>query len=65
MAALKEAVFSYRLVFTSLSQKYKHAVPSATAVSRKNYSTVENEEKYDVIITGGGMIGATLACAIG
>ncbi|XP_070167133.1 ubiquinone biosynthesis monooxygenase COQ6, mitochondrial [Polyergus mexicanus] len=66
MAALKKAVFSYRLVFTSLSQKCKHAVPSATAVSRKNYSTVvENEEKYDVIITGGGMIGATLACAIG
>jgi len=64
MAALRKTILSHR--FTLLSQKCKHVIASASAVSRKNYSTVvEDEEKYDIIITGGGMIGATLACAIG
>ncbi|XP_029172891.1 ubiquinone biosynthesis monooxygenase COQ6, mitochondrial [Nylanderia fulva] len=65
MAALGEAGVSYRFL-TLFSQKCKYAIPSASAASRKSYSTaVTDEEKYDVIVTGGGMIGATLACAIG
>ncbi|XP_014477633.1 PREDICTED: ubiquinone biosynthesis monooxygenase COQ6, mitochondrial isoform X2 [Dinoponera quadriceps] len=64
MAILRE-VFSSRVIFSLLSQKYKYITPNAVAVSRKNYSTaVENEENYDVIITGGGMIGTTLACSL-
>ncbi|EZA55835.1 Ubiquinone biosynthesis monooxygenase COQ6 [Ooceraea biroi] len=65
MAALREAVLSHRLAFMSLSQNYKRIIPNVAAASRKNYlSTAEQEENYDIIITGGGMVGTTLACAI-
>ncbi|XP_032667953.1 ubiquinone biosynthesis monooxygenase COQ6, mitochondrial [Odontomachus brunneus] len=64
MVVLKK-VFSSRILFSSLLQKYKYVIPNAVAVSKKNYSTAaESEENYDVIITGGGMVGTTLACSI-
>lgn len=65
MVMLRE-LFLSRVIFSSLLRKYKYVIPSATAVSRKNYSTsVESEENYDIIISGGGMVGTTLACCIG
>lgn len=65
MATLGRAALSTRSIFTLLSQNCKYVIPSASA-SSKNYSTAaENVENYDVIIAGGGMVGATLACAIG
>ncbi|KYM93567.1 PREDICTED: ubiquinone biosynthesis monooxygenase COQ6, mitochondrial [Cyphomyrmex costatus] len=55
-----------RLAFTSLSRNCERVIPYANVVSKNSYSTTktENEETYDVIIAGGGMIGTTLACAI-
>jgi len=64
MVALREAMSMYRLV---LASRYcERVIPGATAISKKSYSTTtENGETYDVVIAGGGMIGMTLACAIG
>ncbi|EFN75738.1 ubiquinone biosynthesis monooxygenase COQ6, mitochondrial isoform X3 [Harpegnathos saltator] len=64
MVILKE-VFLSRIVFSSLSQKFKYIISNAAAVSKKNYSTTAgDEESYDIIVTGGGMIGTTMACSI-
>lgn len=67
METLEKAMLSNRLFLLSL-QNYKHVIQSASATSKKTYSTsVEqiNEENCDVIVTGGGMIGTTMACALG
>ncbi|XP_011696914.1 PREDICTED: ubiquinone biosynthesis monooxygenase COQ6 isoform X1 [Wasmannia auropunctata] len=54
-----------RFVLASLSRSRERVIPGATAISRKSYSTTaENEETYDVVVAGGGMVGTTLACAI-
>ncbi|XP_012535074.2 ubiquinone biosynthesis monooxygenase COQ6, mitochondrial [Monomorium pharaonis] len=65
MATLREAILTCRFVLVSLSRNCEHVIPGVTAVSRKNYSTVtDNEKTYDVIVAGGGMVGTTLACAL-
>ncbi|KAL6256346.1 hypothetical protein P5V15_012463 [Pogonomyrmex californicus] len=64
MAALN-MVSTCRLIFASFSRKYERIVTGVTAVTKRRYSaTVENEETYDIVVAGGGMVGMTLACAI-
>ncbi|XP_011874711.1 PREDICTED: ubiquinone biosynthesis monooxygenase COQ6 isoform X2 [Vollenhovia emeryi] len=65
MAALRETVSTCRAIYSLLSRNRERVIPSVAAVSRRNYSVAaENEEPYDVIVAGGGMVGTTLACAI-
>ncbi|KOC63288.1 Ubiquinone biosynthesis monooxygenase COQ6 [Habropoda laboriosa] len=65
MATFVKAV-THSNVLTSISTKYKYFFLNASIrVSTRRCSTIpQNHENYDVIISGGGMIGTTLACAI-
>lgn len=65
MAMFLKAVTS-RGILTSISTKYGNIVPYVPTLAARYCSTSkQNDENYDIIITGGGMVGTTLACAIG
>lgn len=64
MAAV--SVSSSRCVLSTFSHNYRVILPNVCKTS-KNYSTStsSDEKNYDIVITGGGMVGTTLACALG
>ncbi|KAK9306057.1 hypothetical protein QLX08_003119 [Tetragonisca angustula] len=46
-------------------KKYKCFIPNGSILVSRDYSiSAKNHENYDIIITGGGMVGTTLACAL-
>ncbi|XP_046751090.1 ubiquinone biosynthesis monooxygenase COQ6, mitochondrial isoform X1 [Diprion similis] len=59
------SVSSGRGFVTSFSNKCKVFLPNSYSLPRKYCnSTNHNEKHYDIVITGGGMVGTTLACAL-
>lgn len=47
-------------------KRYKCFIPNGSILVTRDYSiSAQNHENYDIIITGGGMVGTTLACALG
>ncbi|CAL7949411.1 unnamed protein product [Xylocopa violacea] len=64
MATFAKAA-SYCGIVALVSKQYKHFIPNASVLMTKHFSTaVQNYVDYDIIISGGGMVGTTLACAI-
>ncbi|XP_017876417.1 ubiquinone biosynthesis monooxygenase COQ6, mitochondrial-like [Ceratina calcarata] len=64
MAALTKTVMRSNIL-ALISRNYKYAAPNLSLLSTRDCSTAaENVENYDIIISGGGMVGTTLACAI-
>lgn len=66
MAVFTEAMSSSRCIFAILSRNYKFTAPQSCTSVRNIHSTLnDNSENYDIIVTGGGLVGTTLACALG
>ena len=64
MATFMKTV-TYFDVLSSALKRYKYVIPNGSMLVTRNYSiSAQNHENYDIIITGGGMVGTTLACAI-
>lgn len=64
MAALTKTVTRSN-VLTLISRKYTYPLSNLSLLSTRDYSTpAQDVENYDIIISGGGMVGTTLACAI-
>nr|XP_033328232.1 ubiquinone biosynthesis monooxygenase COQ6, mitochondrial isoform X2 [Megalopta genalis] len=53
------------LVKSLLSIPKRSVIPNASVIASKySCANLQDEEYYDIIITGGGMVGTTLACAL-
>ncbi|XP_061931464.1 ubiquinone biosynthesis monooxygenase COQ6, mitochondrial isoform X3 [Apis cerana] len=52
-------------VLTLTLKRCKYIISNGSMLTAKPFSiSTQNHENYDIIITGGGMVGSTLACAI-
>ncbi|XP_043475234.1 ubiquinone biosynthesis monooxygenase COQ6, mitochondrial [Leptopilina heterotoma] len=65
MAVFSEAMSFSRCIFPFLSRNYKFTTPQSCTNVRNIHSTLnDSSENYDIIVTGGGLVGTTLACAL-
>ncbi|XP_012285283.1 ubiquinone biosynthesis monooxygenase COQ6, mitochondrial [Orussus abietinus] len=65
MAASMEVLTASRRVFAIFSRKSVPAFANFSVISRKEHSgSTCNDQDYDIIVTGGGMVGTTMACAL-
>lgn len=64
------AIFGKAMIFCDVLaltlKRCKYIISNGSMLTTKSFSiSTQNHENYDIIITGGGMVGSTLACAIG
>ena len=66
MALITTAVSSFRRAVTGFPPRYNGTLNSVWIITRKNHQEVTSDaSNYNMIITGGGMVGTTLAVALG
>lgn len=66
MAFVSETMPCTRSILTSLYNKYSICLSNQVVIARKNHcATGDNDKHHDIIIAGGGMVGTTLAVALG
>lgn len=64
--ALFGKAMTYCDVLALTLKRCKYIISNGSMLTAKPFSiSTQNDENYDIIITGGGMVGSTLACAIG
>ncbi|XP_031774078.1 ubiquinone biosynthesis monooxygenase COQ6, mitochondrial isoform X1 [Apis florea] len=63
--ALFGKAMTYCDVLALTLKRCKYIISNGSMLTAKPFSiSTQNNENYDIIITGGGMVGSTLACAI-
>jgi hypothetical protein len=68
MCSLRGMICKSRNIYSCIHITNNVRANNITFLSRKVYTSSRLDEKnshYDIIIAGGGMVGTTLACALG